>query len=585
MTRLRSGSATDRGRVRPVNQDRVVVAPDLVAVADGMGGHVGGEVAARTAVDTLINSFGDERTSDGLVTAVQAANRAIWEQSRLQGELRGMGTTLTAAALVDDSGEQHLTLVNVGDSRAYLYTAGDLVQLTQDHSLVEEMVRHGEITAAEAASHPHRHILTRALGIDRGVEIDAWQLAPPEGSRVLLCSDGLTNELSEDEIAGVLSTVADPDGAAAELVRIALDHGGNDNISAVVVDVVGDNETVAPPAAGVDRPPPSPRKPGTAGHTEGLTGVVPAIPLSIAPSSRGARGAAGAAAAGAAAEGAAAAAGAADGAASSGGGTSVVPAVPAGEPPRTDATGLVPSTEPRPGGSPRGEILVNRALGGNGAAAGGAEEDARSSRPVLLVAPTRRKGASRERLLTLRVVFFTLAFVATLGGAAGVVGWFVEASYFVGLRSGHVAIYHGRPGGLLWFHPSVVEVTGLTTKDLIPPDVPPLRAGVEEPSLDAAKAYVKALADKRSIVPLYSGTTTLPASTIPTGPGLSTTTTAPQPAATSTTAPAATSTTPTSTSPPTSTAPPTTSTTTTTTTPKTTTTKPPGTGAPAGTGG
>jgi serine/threonine protein phosphatase PrpC len=570
VSRLRSGSATDRGRVRSINQDRVIVSPDLVAVADGMGGHVGGEVAARTAVETLVSTFGEQRSSDGLVTAVQAANRAIWEESRTRGDLRGMGTTLTAAALVDDNGEQHLTLVNVGDSRAYLFEGGELTQLTQDHSLVEEMVRHGELTAGEAATHPHRHILTRALGIDRGVEIDAWQLSPPDGSRVLLCSDGLTNELSEGEIADILATVHDPEAAASDLVHAAVDHGGNDNVSAVVVDVLSDTaDPLAPPPkepSGRSRGrPPGDRGEGPAGHTEGLTGAVPAVPLSIAESAAAAaNGLGGIPAASASPE-------------APNGSTVAVP--PVGGPPGLDTTRAVPAAgrrEERPGGSPRSDMLISRAL--HSASAGSApahgtapdREDDGAHRPMLLVAPQRERPSKRERLLTPRVVLFSLALVGILGGAVGVVGWFVEASYFVGLEKGHVVIYHGRPGGLLWFKPSVVEESRLTTAQLIPPELPPLEAGVEEPSLDAARAYVNALANNRSLLPLYEVTTTLPSATVPSSQPLT--------GQTTTTLPATTTTPPTTTTtPPTTTAPPPTSTTkpTTTTTPPTTTTAPP----------
>jgi serine/threonine protein phosphatase PrpC len=595
VSRLRSGSATDRGRVRPINQDRVVVSNDLVAVADGMGGHVGGEVAARTAIETLLTSFGDQRSSDGLVTAVQAANRAIWEESRTRGDLRGMGTTLTAAALVDDNGEQHLTLVNVGDSRAYLFEDGNLTQLTQDHSLVEEMVRHGELTAAEASTHPHRHILTRALGIDRGVEIDAWQLSPPDGGRVLLCSDGLTNELSEGEIADILAAVDDPDEAAADLVSAAVDHGGNDNVSAVVVDVLSDTaDPLAPPARErperpVDHSPPS-RKSGPAGHTEGLTGVVPAVPLSIAPS-RGPGDGADRDGKGPDEGTGTTAVPAVTGAPS--GSTIAVPAVQASRP--ADATAAIPAAgrrEERPGGSPRSDMLIHRALNAstaanavaNGSAA--AQEDD-EHRPMLLVAPKRERPGKRERLLSLRVVLFSLALVGTLGGAVGVVGWFVESSYFVGLQQGHVVIYHGRPGGLLWFKPSVIERTALTTTDLIPPEVPPLQAGIEESSLTAAKSYVNALADNTALIPLFESTTTVPSGTVPVAQPLtgkttttlppttlppSTTTTSPPPppsSSTSTTTPKSTTTT---------TKPTKSSTTTTTTTPPTTTTKPTNTG-------
>lgn len=622
MSRLRSGSATDRGRIRPSNQDRLIVSDNLVAVADGMGGHVGGEVAARTAVEKLLESFGTQRTSEGLVTAVQVANRAIWDRSRAQGDLRGMGTTLTAAALVSDGEEEHLTLVNVGDSRAYLFDHGHLVQLTQDHSLVEEMVRHGELTVAEAATHPHRHILTRALGIDRGVEIDAWRLEPPEGSRVLLCSDGLTNELSEDEIAGVLGSVADPGPAAEKLVNLAVAHGGTDNVTAVVVDVLSDADAAgAPqqPQSGGVHAAPGPRKPGPAGSTEGLTGFVPAVPLSVA------RDAAAAAAAGAAAGAAGGAAGAGAAAAGAAGGVPGPrrpgPRLPGARPTGRrraseaggDATGGFPAETsaaalgataavPSVGGSRSDTtaVPVTRPPGRADGAAGdlgsrrngddpvrrgaGADTPGRSSRPMMLVAPSRGERRGRgERVLTLRVVLFALILVGILGGTAAAVGWFVESSYFVGLAGREVVIYHGRPGGLLWFQPSVVERTGLLTSQLIPPDIPALRAGLEEPSFAAAQELVHKLGSDRTLLPLFSSTTTVPASTVPTGAPLGGTNTTSPPPLTTVVIPSSTSTVPTTTVPATtSTFASTTTTTgpTTTTSPTTTTTTPTGTTKP-----
>ena len=238
MTLLRSGSATDTGLVRSVNQDLAVETGTLFAVADGMGGHAGGEVAARLAVDTLTHTFGTKPTGAGLSEAVTEANRVVFEHSLDNPELRGMGTTMTAAALVNEDDRDVLALVNVGDSRSYRFHDGQLAQITVDHSLAEEMVRSGELSEAEAAVHPHRHILTRALGVADDVSVDLWRIQPARGDRFVLCSDGLTNELDEAQIAEVLATVPDPQVAADLLVRAARTHGGSDNITVVVVDVV-----------------------------------------------------------------------------------------------------------------------------------------------------------------------------------------------------------------------------------------------------------------------------------------------------------------------------------------------------------
>ena len=278
MTVVRSGAASDVGRVRTINQDMVLQTASLFAVADGMGGHVGGEVAAKLAVDTLKAVFGRQASTEGLEQAVSDANAAVWSQGHATSDLRGMGTTLTAAALVVGSdGRDKVALANVGDSRAYLFTAGHLTQITVDHSLAEEKVRYGEMTEAEAAVHPHRHILTRALGVSDGVEVDVWELHLRTGDRLMLCSDGLTNEVPEEEIAQVLSSEPDPQVVATALVNAANRHGGNDNISVLVVDVLVGDDSVATPdivTSRAARPVTRPRAPVLAVDGS-ITGAVP----------------------------------------------------------------------------------------------------------------------------------------------------------------------------------------------------------------------------------------------------------------------------------------------------------------------
>jgi serine/threonine protein phosphatase PrpC len=249
VTVLRSGAATDVGRVRTVNEDRVLESVTLFAVADGMGGHAGGEVAATIAVESLELGFARSPTIDGLVAAIQDANRAVWEHGVDDPALRGMGTTVTAAALVATPDGDRLVLANVGDSRSYRFHTGILDQLSVDHSVAEELVARGELTQAEADVHPHRHILTRALGITPQIEVDVWEVVPEEGDRYLLCSDGLSNELVSDAIADVLSSVRDPGAAAQTLVALANDSGGNDNITAVVVDVLVGEKAETPESA------------------------------------------------------------------------------------------------------------------------------------------------------------------------------------------------------------------------------------------------------------------------------------------------------------------------------------------------
>jgi protein phosphatase len=245
--RVRAGAATDTGRVRSENQDAYLVLADkgLYVVADGMGGHQGGEVASKLAVDVLRAAYVDT-TSDSLTDAISEANEEIYDAGEANANLRGMGTTLVAAALVTDGSpddpdaESRLLVANVGDSRAYLFRDGDLTQLTEDHSMVADLVREGRISEEEAEVHPQRNIVTRVLGQFGQVDIDLWPVDAVRGDRVLLCSDGLSTEVGADQIAAVLRRLEDPQEAASELVRRANEAGGRDNVTAVVVDVLDD---------------------------------------------------------------------------------------------------------------------------------------------------------------------------------------------------------------------------------------------------------------------------------------------------------------------------------------------------------
>ncbi|MGH2546502.1 MAG: Stp1/IreP family PP2C-type Ser/Thr phosphatase, partial [Actinomycetota bacterium] len=223
------GARTDVGRVREGNEDSYMVREPLFAVADGMGGHQGGEVASKLALDTL------REATDGtaLAQAVQDANRAVFEQAGRDPALAGMGTTLTAFLAEGDT----LRLAHVGDSRAYLLRDGDLQRITTDHTVVEGLVEKGELTAQEATIHPQRSILTRAIGVDGEVVVDQASIQPRPGDRLLLCSDGLTGMVDEATIQRILEEYADPQAAAEALVDAANEAGGQDNITAVVVDV------------------------------------------------------------------------------------------------------------------------------------------------------------------------------------------------------------------------------------------------------------------------------------------------------------------------------------------------------------
>lgn len=241
---LRAGAATSAGRVRSQNQDRyLIVDQRLFLVADGMGGHVGGEVAAQVTVDTLstLSAAPNEllRSAD-VVARVEEANLKILQRADDDAELRGMGTTLTGIAVVegDATSPALLLLVNVGDSRTYWLRGGELEQLSEDHSVVGELQRDGKLSASEARTHKSRSVLTRALGVEPGVDCDVLEVVPIAGDRFLICSDGLPTELVDASIASTLRRLADPSEAAAALVRDAVDHGGRDNVTVIVVDVV-----------------------------------------------------------------------------------------------------------------------------------------------------------------------------------------------------------------------------------------------------------------------------------------------------------------------------------------------------------
>ncbi len=528
MTVLRSGSATDVGRVRQINQDLPLERSNLYAVADGMGGHVGGEVAARVAVETLELSFEREPTADGLSQAFPEANFAVWQESQVNTELRGMGTTLTAAGLVADAdGHDVLALANVGDSRAYVFSEGQMSQVTADHSLAEERVRHGEITEQEAAVHPQRHILTRALGVSPAVETDMWELQLRTGDRLLLCSDGLSNEVEMEEMAAVLAGEPDPSEAARQLVDAANSRGGADNITVVVVDVlVGEDSTgstsvvtplhippavvplteAVPPVGGEDAAdveaedstePEAGADDKTAENTtralsapsggttrtatvDPITTMVPAVDNTLAPGSR----------------------------LGFGGDSSLAESGP-----RSDEffLGSVDSAAPLARASARVPLAPSEPV---------EQPKVKESRRA------RRRRLGIPRRLTLRVVLFVLLVAAVPVAAYYVLRWFAYDAWRVTLQGDQVVVVQGQPGGVLWFKPRVVDRTGVTTAQILPPAAAAIGNGVQEPSLASARDYVQNLVrqfDQQHAPPPTTTTTT----TAPTGG--STTTTGPPP--------------------------------------------------------
>ena len=377
MTKLVVGSATDVGLVRSNNQDQLLVSPGLYAVADGMGGHAAGEVASSTAVSALAAAFEatDHHTAASLESAAKAANRAVWEQARTNRSMFGMGTTLVALAVVErQDGTNGLTAAHIGDSRLYAYRDGTLKQVTVDHSLVQELVDDGQISEAQAAVHPQRHVLTRALGVEPNIEVDVIDLAPRHGDRYLLCSDGLPREVSDDQIAAVLSRFSNPVEAAKELVAVANLRGGNDNITVVVIDVLASDNS---PDTMIVVPAPA---------VTGPTRVVPAAPKAAVP--------------------------------------------------------------------------------------------------------RKARKAPAPKRVTFRVVVFVVALLVVIGGAIACLGWYGRSAYFVALSKDRVTIFQGRPGGVLWFQPTVVERTRDTASSVLSYRLEVLEAGQVEPSLAQARQYI-----------------------------------------------------------------------------------------------
>ena len=237
--------ASDRGLVRQTNEDSYLIRRGLYAVCDGVGGARAGEVASEMACRGLLVLDPATAGPEELRKAIVEANLAIARRSLEEERLLGMGTTLTAAL----AKERSLSLAHVGDSRAYLLRDSSLTQLTDDHSWVGEMVRRGELTPAQAAVHPQRSVITKALGTDGDVYPDVFEVPVEVGDRVMLCSDGLTGMVSDSVIAEILRRDEGPQAVAGLLVQAALDGGGEDNVTVVVVDVRR-TEAEQPPSDG-----------------------------------------------------------------------------------------------------------------------------------------------------------------------------------------------------------------------------------------------------------------------------------------------------------------------------------------------
>lgn len=441
---LRAGGSTDVGRARNINQDSFVLLPDrgLYIVADGMGGHQGGEVASRLAIETIELAY-QEPTAEALSEALAVANHRIHIQAADDPNLHGMGTTVVAVALMADEDDpdgddvgggerpQHLLIANVGDSRAYLFRSGELTQITDDHSLVADLVREGRITAEEAEVHPQRNIVTRVLGVYEQVEVDLWPVDPVRGDRVLLCSDGLFNEVGEDQISAVLRRLEDPQDASAELIRLANEGGGRDNITVVLLDVVDDGGVAEQASASL------------AGATSSLQS-------------------------------------------------------------ERDLAGFTAPIEER---------STDEQLDGVRTTPAQDRKERRADRKAA------RQSRSR---LSWRAILFTLLVLAVLGGAIATIQWYGTSTYYVGFDGDEVAIFQGRPGGLLWIDPTLEDSTDIHRDEVPDRYLPALDAGSEYSSLAKAQRYVSNI-EGDIIDEAATTTTTTTSTTTTTAPSTSTT--------------------------------------------------------------
>ncbi|HEX9376993.1 MAG TPA: Stp1/IreP family PP2C-type Ser/Thr phosphatase [Actinomycetota bacterium] len=395
--KVRVGAATDVGRARERNEDSYLAVPPLYAVADGMGGHRGGNVASSVAMQVLssIASGGDWQR---LAEQVRQANHAILERARGDRSLQGMGTTITATYVEDN----RVHLAQVGDSRAYLLRNGALSALTEDHTLVHEMVKKGQITEAEAEHHPQKSILTRALGVDEPVEVDEFTVEVAEGDRILLCSDGLWGMVSHQDLKAVLEQVRDPQEAAQRLVDMANAAGGLDNITVVIMDYeAGDGfegATWTPQAGPATGAPP---ESGDGGRRDITTAME--IPTGI--------------------------------------GAGQAPGIPAGVRPAGDAEAGAPPM-------PDAATPATAATGPEAPAAAWGEP------------PGRHRRRSR------RVLVWLVAGVALLAVAFVGFRLYLDSRWFVGVQGGQVAVFRGVPTDIAGIHLfGLVRSTDISSSD------------------------------------------------------------------------------------------------------------------------
>ncbi|MGI9622210.1 MAG: PP2C family protein-serine/threonine phosphatase [Acidimicrobiales bacterium] len=387
-TRFTWAVRTEVGRVREINQDSVYAEDGLFAVADGMGGHSGGEVASAVAIGSLAEAPIPE-SIDAFVDRVRDAHAAIVERADQEPDLYGMGTTLCAVVRLDND---RLGLVNVGDSRIYRFTSDGLEQVSEDHSLVGDLVRAGHLSETEASSHPQRNIVTRALGIGDDLLVDYWELPALVGDRYLLCSDGLVDELSDSQISAAMRRLDEPGELVDELVRLANESGSRDNVSVLVVRI---DSADGDPGADMNLAPTRSAPPTDESEFKGV---------------------------------------------------------------------------------------------GTGPLVDGRNDDADHDDDV--ENPGEQVRFHRRALGSALVVLFILI------GGFWLIATYARNNYFVGFEQEQVVIFQGRPGGVLWFDPTVEEGAILVRTGLTPALELEVTANPEFGSLGSAQEYISELEDR-----------------------------------------------------------------------------------------
>lgn len=536
MPDLRWGATTNPGRVRSDNEDTFVAEPMVFAVADGMGGHQAGEVASALAASIVRDRLSNGSVSeDYAVSVVNEANAAIHGAARVDASKSGMGTTLTAIAVLQakDSMPEQLVLLNVGDSRTYRFRSGRLQRVTVDHSYVQELVATGHITTDEARTHPRRNIVTRALGIEPTVRTDMWTLPIVRGDRFVLCSDGLVDEVPDGEILDLVASVADPQSLSEQLVELANRHGGRDNVTVVIVDVLD----------GAEPPDPTGEMPlDPAWATDG-SGNPP-----IWAETDGVDAAPGATAIGEQAA-------VTSGAPTAGAAASNAPTVPPPAAPLPGATPK-PSDGPTIGSEPTTtEIPVTAAAAtatatdtsntvATAAAAGASGHAPEVASPILppatptlpaatsMPAPDAVPAATtvapkpRRRRLTGGLFLFIVVLAAIITVTFTLIAVHARSGYYVGFKGDTVVVFKGQPGGLLWFHPTVAQKSSVTRADLDPTLIAVINEHVTYDSAEEAAQFITDQVIPTTTTEAPTTTTTTPetTTTASTAPGETTTT-------------------------------------------------------------